>query len=40
MTNMIAPLPREAVQPECDRGGLTVSMEDIGLTIGDFGIVT
>jgi DNA-binding transcriptional LysR family regulator len=40
MTNMIAPLPREAVQPECDRGDLTVLMEDIGLTIGNFGIVT
>jgi hypothetical protein len=40
MTNMIAPLPREAVQPECDRGDLTVSMEDIRLTIGNFGIVT
>ena len=40
MTNMIAPLPREAVQPECDRGDLTVLMEDIGLMIGNFGIVT
>jgi DNA-binding transcriptional LysR family regulator len=40
MTNMIAPLPREAVQPDCDRGDLTVLMEDIGLTIGNFGIVT
>jgi DNA-binding transcriptional LysR family regulator len=40
MTNMIAPLPLEAVQPECDRGDLTVLMEDIGLTIGNFGIVT
>ena len=40
MTNMIAPLPREAVQPEFDRGDLTVLMEDIGLTIGNFGIIT
>jgi DNA-binding transcriptional LysR family regulator len=40
MTNMIAPLPREAVQHECDRGDLTVLMEDIGLMIGNFGIVT
>jgi DNA-binding transcriptional LysR family regulator len=40
MTNMIAPLPREAVQPECDHGDLTVLMEDIGLTMGNFGIVT
>ena len=39
MTNMIAPLPR-GVQPECDRGDLTVLMEDIGLMIGNFGIVT
>lgn len=40
MTNMIAPLPREAVQPECDRGDLAVLMDDIGLMIGNFGIVT
>jgi DNA-binding transcriptional LysR family regulator len=40
MSNMIAPLSREAVQPECDRGDLTVLMEDIGLMIGNFGIVT
>jgi DNA-binding transcriptional LysR family regulator len=40
MTNMVAPLPREAVQPEFDRGDLTVLMEDIGLTIGNVGIIT
>jgi DNA-binding transcriptional LysR family regulator len=40
MTNMIAPLPREAVQPECDRDDLTVLMDDIGLMRGNFGIVT
>ena len=40
MTNMIAPLPREAVQPECDRGDLTVLMEDVSLTMGNFGIMT
>jgi DNA-binding transcriptional LysR family regulator len=40
MSNMIAPLSLEAVQAECDRGDLTVLMEDIGLTIGNFGIVT
>ena len=31
---MIAPLPREAVQSECDRGDLTVLTEDVGLVIG------
>jgi len=40
MTNMIAPLPSEAVQPECERGDLTVLLEDIGLMIGSFGIIT
>jgi hypothetical protein len=40
MTNMIAPLPREVIQPECDRGDLTVLMDDIGLIIGNFDIVT
>jgi len=40
MTNMIAPLPREAVQPECDRGDLAVLMDDIGLVLGNFGIIT
>jgi DNA-binding transcriptional LysR family regulator len=40
MTNMVAPLPREAVQPDCESGDLTVLMEDIGLVIGSFGIIT
>jgi DNA-binding transcriptional LysR family regulator len=40
MTNMVAPLPREAVQPDCEAGELTVLMEDVGLVIGSFGIIT
>jgi DNA-binding transcriptional LysR family regulator len=40
MTNMVAPLPSEAVIPECERGDLTVLMEDVGLVIGSFGIIT
>ena len=40
MTDMVAPLPREAVQSECDRGDLVVLLEDMGLVMSSFGIIT
>jgi DNA-binding transcriptional LysR family regulator len=39
MTNMIAPLPEECVQPYCESGELTVLIKDLGLQIGAFGII-
>jgi DNA-binding transcriptional LysR family regulator len=39
MTNMIAPLPEECVQPYCESGLLTVLIKDLGLQIGSFGII-
>lgn len=39
MTNMIAPLPEECVQPYCKSGELTVLIKDLGLQIGSFGII-
>jgi DNA-binding transcriptional LysR family regulator len=40
LTNMIVPLPREAVLPYCQSGVLTVLLERLGLRIGSFGIIT
>ena len=39
-TNMVVALPKETVQSECDNGVLTVLIEDLGIEIGSFGIVT
>jgi DNA-binding transcriptional LysR family regulator len=39
-TNMVVTLPKETVQSECDNGVLTVLIEDLGIEIGTFGIVT
>jgi DNA-binding transcriptional LysR family regulator len=39
-TNMVVALPKETVQPYCEIGMLTVLIEDIGIEIGSFGIVT
>ena len=39
-TDMVAALPQAVVQPYCDTGVLTVLIEDIGVEIGSFGIVT
>lgn len=40
VTTMVVPLPKETVQPYCDAGMLTVLIEDIGIDIGTFGLVT
>ena len=40
MTNMVVPLPREAVLPYCQSGVLTVLHERLGVKIGSFGIIT
>jgi DNA-binding transcriptional LysR family regulator len=40
LTNMIVPLPQEAVLPYCQSGVLTVLLERIGVRIGSFGIIT
>jgi DNA-binding transcriptional LysR family regulator len=39
-TNMIAPLTRQPVQPQRESGELTVLVEDLGVKIGSFGIIT
>lgn len=39
-TNMVVALPKETVQPYCEVGMLTVLIEDLGIEIGTFGIVT
>lgn len=39
-TDMVAPLPAAAVQPYCRAGDLTILVEDLGVDIGLFGIVT
>lgn len=39
-TNMVVALPKETVQSYCDLGMLTVLIEDVGIEIGTFGIVT
>ncbi len=36
----VVPLPCEIVQPLCDSGDLTVLIEDIGLDLGPFGLIT
>ena len=36
----IVPLPRELVQSLCDCGTLAVLIEDIGLNLGPFGLIT
>jgi DNA-binding transcriptional LysR family regulator len=40
MTHMIAPIPRETVQAQCDSGDLTVLVQNLGVVIGSFGIIT
>ena len=40
LTNMVVALPKETVQSYCDLGMLTVLIDDIGIEIGTFGIVT
>ncbi len=39
-TDMVVALPKETVQSDCDSGVLTVLIEDVGIEIGTFGIVT
>jgi DNA-binding transcriptional LysR family regulator len=40
MSDMVATLPASAVEPYCTAGILTVLIEDLGVDIGPFGIVT
>lgn len=40
VTNMLVALPKEALQSQCDAGSLVVLIEDVGIEIGAFGIVT
>lgn len=40
VTDMVVALPKEALQSQCDAGLLTVLIEDVGIEIGAFGIVT
>jgi DNA-binding transcriptional LysR family regulator len=40
VTDMVAAIPVAAVQPYCQAGLLTVLIEDMGVSIGPFGIVT
>lgn len=40
VTNMVVALPKETVQSYCDLGLLTVLIDDVGIEIGTFGIVT
>jgi DNA-binding transcriptional LysR family regulator len=40
MTDMVAAIPVAAVQPYCQAGLLTVLIDDLGISIGPFGIVT
>lgn len=39
-TNAVVPLPRETVQPLCDSGFLAVLIDDLGVQMSPFGIVT
>lgn len=39
-TNAIVPLPRETVQPLCDCGFLAVLIDDLGVQMSPFGIIT
>lgn len=39
-TNAVVPLPRETVQPLCDSGFLSVLIENVGVTMTPFGIIT
>jgi DNA-binding transcriptional LysR family regulator len=39
-SDAVVPLPRETVQPLCDSGVLSVLIEDIGVSMSPFGIVT
>ncbi|HVS76639.1 MAG TPA: LysR substrate-binding domain-containing protein [Steroidobacteraceae bacterium] len=39
-TDAVVPLPSEALQPLCDSGFLSVLIEDLGVTMSPFGIIT
>ncbi|HEU5442842.1 MAG TPA: LysR substrate-binding domain-containing protein, partial [Steroidobacteraceae bacterium] len=39
-TNAVVPLPRETVQPLCDSGFLAVLIDDLGVQMSPFGIIT
>jgi DNA-binding transcriptional LysR family regulator len=39
-TEAVVPLPRETVQPLCDSGFLAVLIDDLGVTMSPFGIIT
>ena len=39
-TNAVVPLPRETVQPLCDSGFLSVLIDNLGVTMTPFGIIT
>lgn len=39
-TGAVAPLPRETVQPLCDSGLLSVLIENVGVVMSPFGIIT
>src|SRR5690242_5301209 len=39
-TNAVVPLPRETLQPLCDSGFLSVLIDNVGVTMTPFGIIT
>ena len=39
-TDAVVPLPRETVQPLCDSGFLSVLIDNVGVTMAPFGIIT
>ncbi len=39
-TDALVPLPRETVQPLCDAGSLAVLIDDLGVAMSPFGIIT
>jgi DNA-binding transcriptional LysR family regulator len=39
-TDAVVPLPRETVQPLCDAGSLSVLIDDLGVGMSPFGIIT
>lgn len=39
-TDAVVPLPRHVVQPLCDSGFLSVLIDDLGVAMGPFGVIT